>query len=162
MLQIIQKNIRSILPEEQEQLAKLVNDTNSYMAGVLKSRPEKTTCWLAVEEDLILGWSLLRWFAPDVRSYTFAYISVFVDKTQRKQGVGRELVAQAVAHAQEQKMTPRFYAVTAEQRAFFHACGIPSFYVTPHGFPNTYWENFRYVKQAIHEKKGTDLFFLNL
>jgi len=143
------KHLRELTAEEKKQLQGLTLSANSYMTTVLADAPAEARCWLAVEDGEICGWSLIRWFAPDVRSYRLGYVSVLVAAAQRRKGIGRDLIVQALVYASEQKMTPCVFAVNAEQKAFFKACQLAPHFMTNQLFPRTYWQNYRFAREMM-------------
>lgn len=148
-MEYVFKHLRELTVEEKKQLQELTLSVSSYMTTVLADAPGEARCWLAVENGEICGWSLIRWFAPDVRSYRFGYASVLVSAGQRRKGIGRDLIEQALVYASEQKMTPCVFAVNAEQRAFFKACQLAPQFISRQLFPRTYWQNYRFAREMM-------------
>lgn len=124
------KPLRRIGPSESRRLRVLTaGGKQSHLLAVLRERPAHAQCFLArggradgVDEEQILGWSLVRWFAPFVDAPRNAHVSVFVDPTWRRLGLGRELLGQAVEFAVAHRLRPWVYAGRPEQSAFFRAC----------------------------------------
>lgn len=98
---------------------------DSHLLTLLKERPVHARCWLASAEEDIVGWSAARWFAPFSEGPRNAHLSVFVDPDWRRQGVGRQLLDQAVAFALAHRLRPWVYAGHEDQSAFFRACDCP-------------------------------------
>jgi len=94
----------------------------SHLLAVLRERPACARCFLAWEGEVIVAWSLARWFAPFAQAPRNAHISVFVDPDWRRRGLGRRLLGQAVEFAAAHRLRPWVYAGQAEQSAFFRAC----------------------------------------
>jgi GNAT superfamily N-acetyltransferase len=104
------------------------------MRAILEDNPETAVCWLASAQDEILGRSLLCWFPPDIFGRTCSYISVFVDPLNRGNGLGRQLVAEAVSYAQHHAMKPWFFGGSKEQVTFYKACHVQLTRITSHPF----------------------------
>lgn len=148
-MEYICKRLQTLTPEEKTRLRELTLATDSYMATVLADNPVESCCWLAIENNKIWGWSLVRWFTPDVRSYTFAYVSVLVSAARWRRGIGRALLAQAFNYAGEQQLTPCVFAITAGQRDFFKACQVAASVTVQCPFPRTYWQNYRFARKML-------------
>lgn len=124
-IRIVRKTVRALSITERRQLEHLTLPSGSFMRTVLHDNPEPALCWLAESKGHILGWSLIRWFPPDIFGRTGSYISVFVDNIYRGHGVGKLLVEEAVGYARERRMRPKFYGASQEQVGFYRSCHVP-------------------------------------
>lgn len=141
--------IRALTGAEGRCLTDLTVSRDSHVAAVLPDNPGTACCWLGGLADNIAGWSLLRWFRPEIQAFLNAYISVFVSPEHRGKGIGRLLVHAALDHDEEQEMTPIFFTSTAQQTAFYRSWGILSEFMTSHPFPRRYWDHARFIKRRL-------------
>ena len=133
-IRIIGKSLRALAVPERKRLENLTLAADSFMRAVLSDNPETAMCWLAESEERIIGWSLLRWFPADIFGRTASYISVFVDPARRGQGLGKQLVGEAVSYARGHRMKPWFYGGRQEQINFYQACQVSPRRMTPYPF----------------------------
>jgi GNAT superfamily N-acetyltransferase len=125
------KPLRRVTAAERRRLRTLTaGGTDSHLLTILRERPPYVRCFLAWHDDVIIGWSLARWFAAFKDSPRNAHISVFVDPEWRRQGFGRRLIGQAVDFAVAHRLTAWVYAGNADQLAFARGCEHPTSIVT--------------------------------
>jgi len=77
------------------------------------------------------------------------YISLFVNPSFRRQGIGKKLMNKAIAFSKRNKYTPIVYGKTNHQLSFYQSCGIATTQITRQAFPKQYWEHYRFVKKYI-------------
>ncbi|KPA16535.1 GCN5-related N-acetyltransferase [Candidatus Magnetomorum sp. HK-1] len=156
-INIYEKRLNSLTDQERATVKQLTLSENSYMSFVLKENVSKAMCWLAISNNEksqtciqnIPGWSLLRWFTPDIRSENYAYISIFVQACFRKQGIGKRLIGETIAYANNNNLIPVFYGESKMQKKFYNTCNISLSQITSHAFPRIYWEHYKFVKTTI-------------
>jgi L-amino acid N-acyltransferase YncA len=61
--------------------------------------PERRPLWVAVEDKTIVGWLSFQSFYGRPAYKATAEISVYVSSSRQRDGIGRELLAQAIEHA---------------------------------------------------------------
>jgi len=133
-IRIICKALRALSIPERRRVENLTLASDSFMLAVLQDNSETAMCWLAEQDEQILGWSLIRWFPRDVFGRTGSYVSVFVDIAHRGHGLGKLLVRKAISYAQEHEMRPWFYGASQEQIDFYNACQVPPLHITVNPF----------------------------
>lgn len=148
-MQISETPFYNLTATERAQLAQLTVDNRSHMARVLQEAPLRSMCWLATEADSVAGWSLVRWYSPQVKSITMGYLSVFVDPLWRRRGLGRELVRCGVVFAEEKSMYICAYGFKKQQQEFYLSCGLREEQISRQSFPLSYWENYRFVRRLL-------------
>lgn len=139
--------LRALDTPTREALLALPLGDDSFMRAALLEPPGRAMCWLARDDDQPIGWSLLRWYSPDIRGVSVAYLNVFVAQAWRRSDLGRALLRMSLDHAAEQGMRAVVHGTTAAQFDFYRASGVPERDILRAPFPRTYWEHYRFVKR---------------
>jgi GNAT superfamily N-acetyltransferase len=100
------KRLRQLTEEGHHDLPCFTIGRDSCMAAVVEDNPPTAQCRFGRVKRRMVGWSLLRWFEPQVRAAHNAYLSVYVGASDRGNGIGRQLVRAAMAHSQSHNLQP--------------------------------------------------------
>ena len=114
---------------------------------------------VAVEEDVVLGWAGLSAYRPRACYEGIAEFSIYLARSARGRGIGRQLLTALVDAARAQgfwKLVSRIFPTNAASRALCSSCGFREVGIyEKHGRLDGQWRDVVIVERLIPENLST-------
>jgi L-amino acid N-acyltransferase YncA len=160
--------IREAAPPDAEAIARIYNQGIEERAATFETQPrtphdiavklaecERYPILVATDGDAVVGWAGLSTYRPRPCYSGIAEFSIYLDRSARKRGVGRQLLIALIGAAGERgywKLVSRVFPFNTASRALCKACGFREIGVyEKHGQLDGQWLDVVIVERLILE-----------